>query len=55
MPKKDIGTMDVKYGNTAYKTPIEERNAINPELGLHIINRAFDIIQSNNVKQGELF
>ncbi len=55
-PKNDIGSMEPKYGNVANKKPLEERNAVNSELGLHILNRALNIhIENNNFKQGQLF
>ena len=50
MMKKYVGT-----GKHAHDKPIEERNAVNSELGLHILNRALNITISNNVKQTELF
>jgi len=54
-PKKDIGKMCGK-NQTASQKPIEERNAVNSKLGLHILNRALNIhIENNNFKQGELF
>tara|TARA_R110000822_G_C15080567_1_gene469609 strand:+ start:52 stop:645 length:594 start_codon:yes stop_codon:yes gene_type:complete len=54
-PKNDIGTMIKGHPNRASKKPLEERNMVNAELGLHILNRALDITNSNNKKQGELF
>ncbi len=55
-PKSDIGGMNHKSGyNTANKKPLEERNAVNSELGLHILNRAIGIVLDNNVKQSKLF
>ena len=54
-PKNDIGTMIKGYPNRANKKHIEERNMVNSELGLHIFNRALNITNSNNKKQGELF
>ena len=54
-PKDDIGTMMPKYGNKACKKPIEERNAVNSKLGLHILNRAFNIITENKKEQYKLF
>lgn len=38
-PKKEIGSMD-KGWNTAHNIPLEIRNGLNPELGLHILNCA---------------
>lgn len=53
--KKDIGTMECKYGNTACKILPEERNAVNSELGLHILEQAQGIIKSETINQTELF
>lgn len=41
MPKNEIGTMMKKYvgtGKHAHDKRQEDRNAVNPELGLHILN-----------------
>ena len=54
-PKNDIGSMEPKYGNVACKKSIEERNAVNSELGLHILNCAKNIYKENNNKQIGLF
>jgi len=55
-PKSDIGGMNHKAGyNTANKIPLEERNAVNSELGLHILNTASGIIKENKVIQNQLF
>ena len=54
-PKDDIGTMIKGHPNRANKKPLEERNAVNSELGLHILNRALGIIESNNINQTKLF
>ena len=54
-PKNDIGTMDCKYGNKACKKPIEERNAVNSELGLHILNRALNIVKNETINQKTIF
>jgi len=54
-PKDDVGTMMPKYGNKACKKPLEERNAVNSELGLHILNSALGIINECKVKQDKLF
>ena len=40
MPKNSIGSMETKYGNKACKKPLTERNMVNSELGLHILNCA---------------
>jgi len=44
-----------KYGNKACKKPLEERNAVNSELGLHILNSALGIINECKVQQDKLF
>ena len=54
-PKDDIGTMIKGHPNRANKKPLEERNAVNSELGLHILNRALGIIESKNINQTKLF
>ena len=47
--------MDCKYGNKACKKPIEERNAVNSELGLHILNRALNIVINETINQKTIF
>ena len=54
-PKNDIGTMIKGHPNRAIKKPLEERNAVNSELGLHILNQALGIIKENEVEQNKLF
>jgi len=54
-PKDDVGSMEPKYGNKACKKPLEERNAVNSELGLHVLNQALGIIIENKVEQNKLF
>tara|TARA_R110000765_G_scaffold193532_1_gene299114 strand:- start:42 stop:635 length:594 start_codon:yes stop_codon:yes gene_type:complete len=54
-PKDDIGTMIKGHPNRANKKPLEERNAVNNQLGLHILNEALGIIKENNVEQNKLF
>jgi DNA (cytosine-5)-methyltransferase 1 len=55
-PKSDVGGMNHKAGyNTANKKPLVDRNAVNSELGLHILNQALGIIKENNVEQNKLF
>ena len=55
-PKGQVGGMNHKERyNTANKIPLEERNAVNSELGLHILNRAIGIIKENKVQQNKLF
>ena len=43
-PKDDVGTMMPKYGNKACKKPLTERNAVNAELGLHILQSALGTV-----------
>ena len=43
------------HPNRASKKPLEERNAVNTELGLHILNQALGIIKENKVEQNKLF
>lgn len=54
-PKDDIGTMIKGHRNRANKTPKKIRNAVNNELGLHILQEAIKSINNNNVTQTELF
>tara|TARA_R110000824_G_C14884962_1_gene643835 strand:- start:38 stop:631 length:594 start_codon:yes stop_codon:yes gene_type:complete len=54
-PKDDIGTMIKGHPNRANKKPLEERNAVNSELGLHILNQALGIIKENKIDQNKLF
>ena len=55
-PKSDVGGMNHKEGyNTANKKPLVNRNAVNSELGLHILNQALGIIKENNAEQNKLF
>tara|TARA_Y100001973_G_scaffold49432_1_gene73527 strand:+ start:1364 stop:1951 length:588 start_codon:yes stop_codon:yes gene_type:complete len=53
-PKDDIGRMNGKRKKSNRKS-IEERNSVNSELGLHILNRAIGIIKENKVEQNQLF
>lgn len=53
-PKGEIGGMCGK-NQTASKKTLEQRNAVNSELGLHILNRAMGIIKENKVEQNKLF
>ena len=58
LPKGEVGTMMKEYVGTekhAHSKKLEDRNAVNADLGLHILNRALDIEIANNVKQGQLF
>ena len=54
-PKDDIGTMIKGHPNRANKKLQEERNAVNSELGLHILNRALGIIKEIKAEQNKLF
>lgn len=59
MPKNEIGTMMKEYvgtGKHAHDKTLADRNAVNSELGLHILNTALgrDRIKKGN-KQQELF
>lgn len=58
LPKGEVGTMMKQYvgtGKHAHSKKLEDRNAVNSELGLHILNRAFNITIENNLKQMDLF
>jgi len=54
-PKDDIGSMEPKYSNKACKKKLEDRNAVNSELGLHILKAAIKSINAKNVKQTKLW
>ena len=57
-PKGEVGTMMKQYAGThkhAHSKPLTERNMVNANLGLHILERAQGIIKSNVIKQGSLF
>ena len=57
-PKGEVGTMMKQYTGTdkhAAKKKIEERNQVNSELGLHVLNIAQGIYKQNNTKQKSLF
>ena len=43
-----------KEKNHAQNKSLEERNAVNDELGLHILNRALGITESRKLNQLEL-
>jgi hypothetical protein len=46
MPKNEIGTMMKQYvgtGKHAHDKSLEDRNAVNSELGLHILNCALEL------------
>ncbi len=56
-PKSEVGTMMKKYAGTdkhAHSKSLEDRNMVNAELGLRILERAQGIIKNNNVKQTKL-
>lgn len=53
-PKNEIGSMD-KGWNTAHSIPLEIRNGLNPELGIHILNCALNKSVSKINIQKELF
>lgn len=56
--KNDIGTMMKKYYGTnkhALNKSLNERNAVNSDLGLHIFNTARGIINEENIIQQKLF
>lgn len=53
-PKGEVGTMMKQYRgkkNHAMSKSLENRNMVNAQLGLHILERAQGIIQSNKSKQ----
>ena len=54
-PKKTIGNMMQEKGNIACKKPLEERNKCDAKLGLHILNRAMDIVTQTKYEQTHLF
>ena len=57
-PKGEVGTMMKKYAGTnkhAHSKTLAERNMVNKDLGLHILERAQGIIKSNIINQGSLF
>lgn len=54
-PKDNIGTMIKGHPNRANKKPLEERNAVNSELGLHILEQAQGVIKNETINQTELF
>ena len=58
LPKGEVGTMMKQYvgtGKHAHSKKIEDRNAVNADLGLHILERAQGIIKANKVNQSSLF
>ena len=58
LPKGEVGTMMKEYigkKNHAVEKKLEDRNAVNAELGLHILERALGIIKKQDINQTELF
>ena len=58
LPKGEVGTMMKQYvgtGKHAHDKKLEDRNCVNADLGLHILNRAFEIYEQNKIVQGLLF
>ena len=58
LPKDEVGTMMKEYvgkKNHAHNKKLEDRNAVNSELGLHILNCANNSYKENNVEQIGLF
>jgi DNA (cytosine-5)-methyltransferase 1 len=56
--KNEVGTMMKKYigkENHAHSKKLEDRNAVNSELGLHILNCANNSYEANNIYQIGLF
>lgn len=58
LPKDEVGTMMKEYvgkKNHAHSKKLEDRNAVNSGLGLHILNCATESYNQNNVEQIGLF
>jgi len=58
LPKGEVGTMMKQYvgtGKHAHDKKIEDRNAVNSELGLHIFNCANGSYNANKVNQVGMF
>ena len=58
LPKGEVGTMMKEYvgtGKHAHGKKIEDRNCVNSELGLHVLQRAQGIITEQKTKQNKLF
>jgi len=58
LPKGEVGTMMKQYvgtGKHAHDKQLEDRNCVNADLGLHILNRALEINKQNNAIQTGLF
>lgn len=58
LPKGEVGTMMKQYvgkKNHAHSKKLEDRNAVNADLGLHILNCANDSYNANIVNQVGLF
>lgn len=54
LPKNEIGKMCGK-NQTASKKTKEQRNAVNSDLGLHILEAALGVMRKSDVRQAELF
>lgn len=58
MPKNEIGTMMKQYvgtGKHAHDKKLKDRNAVNSELGLHILNCALNVKSKQRSNQVSLF
>jgi DNA (cytosine-5)-methyltransferase 1 len=58
LPKDEVGTMMKQYvgkKNHAHSKKLEDRNAVNSELGLHILNCANGSYNANQVNQVGMF
>jgi len=58
LPKCEVGTMMKQYVGTknhAHSKKLEDRNCVNAELGLHILERAQCIIKENKINQFQIF
>jgi len=58
MPKNEIGTMMKQYvgtGKHAHDKSAEDRNSVNPLLGLHILNSALGIYERPKTNQVNIF
>ena len=47
--------LELKFGHALCYTPTFKINGIDADLGLHILNRAFEICEQNKIVQGQLF
>ena len=58
LPKGEVGTMMKEYvgtGKHAHDKSLCDRNAVNSDLGLHILNCAIGKYEYNQIKQSDLF